>query len=167
MPESVQRDYDFIAPEYILDESPPAPSNDMYSLGCLLHAIHTKAGPPFSNRQSLQNARMNMEEGLSRGLLRSQWRKMPDETQAALSQLLTRYPSSRLSAASFLSHNYFSSLLVSTLNFIARDAFASQSSEAQAGFLKGLVSVRHDCMIQVTSRLTALSYRCCQGSAIK
>jgi SCY1-like protein 2 len=114
----------------------------MYSLGCLLHNIHTKTGPPFSNRNSLANARTNMEEGLSRGMVRPQWRKLSDEAQSVLSQLLTRYPSARLSAVNFLTHSYFSSLLVSTLNFISRDAFASQSSEAQASFLKGLISVR-------------------------
>ena len=129
------------APEYILDESPPAPSNDLYSLGCILHSIHTHTGPPFSNRHNLENARANMEEGLSRGMVRSSWRKLPDEVQAVLSQLFTRYPSSRLSASAFLAHSYFSSLLVSTLRFLERDSFAAQSSEAQASFLKGLVAV--------------------------
>lgn len=113
----------------------------MYSLGCLIHMIHLKSGPPFSNRHSLQNARTNMDESLSRGMLRPQWRKLSDEAQSVLSQLLTRYPSSRLSAANFLTHQYFSSLLVSTLNFLSRDAFNSQSIEAQTGFLKGLVQV--------------------------
>ncbi|KAM0787285.1 hypothetical protein ACM66B_006518 [Microbotryomycetes sp. NB124-2] len=141
LPSAVQRDYDFIAPEYILDESPPAPSNDMYSLGCLVHMIHLKSGPPFSNHNSLQTARQNMDETLSRGLLRSQWRRLPAEVQSVLSQLLTRYPSSRISASNFLAHQYFSNLLVSTLNFLSRDAFNSQTIEAQSSFLKGLVQV--------------------------
>lgn len=129
------------APEYFLDESPPAPSNDLYALGCIIHAIHTKTGPPFSNRNNLENARTNIEEGLSRGMVRPMWRKLPEEAQSVLSQLVTRYPSSRLSATSFLAHSYFSSLLVSTLRFLERDSFAAQSSEAQASFLKGLVAV--------------------------
>ncbi|KAK4048951.1 Protein kinase domain-containing protein ppk32 [Microbotryomycetes sp. JL201] len=138
LPSAVQRDYDFIAPEYILDETPPAPSNDMYSLGCLIHMIHCKSGPPFSNHNSLQTARTNMDETLSRNLLRTQWRRLPDEVQSVLSQLLTRYPSSRINASSFLAHQYFSNLLVSTLNFLSRDAFNSQTTEAQTSFLKGL-----------------------------
>ncbi|KAM0752408.1 kinase-like protein [Meredithblackwellia eburnea MCA 4105] len=141
IPASCQRDYDYIAPEYILDESSPAPSNDLYSLGCVIHAIHTRTGPPFSNRNNLENARTNIEDGLSRGLVRPQWRKLNEEAQSVLSQLVTRYPSSRLSATTFLAHSYFSSLLVSTLRFLERDSFAAQSSEAQASFLKGLVGV--------------------------
>ncbi|SCZ90255.1 BZ3500_MvSof-1268-A1-R1_Chr9g10767 [Microbotryum saponariae] len=163
LPATVQRNYDFIgtcrsrlimithttersilhltAPEYILDEANPTPANDMYSLGCILHSIHTHAGPPFQNRQSLSNARTNIEEGLSRGMVRPQWRRLTEEAQSALGQLVTRYPNQRISAAGFLAHGYFSSLLVSTLNFIARDAFASQSTEAQTGFLKGLLNV--------------------------
>ncbi|KAK4691882.1 SCY1-like protein 2, partial [Phenoliferia sp. Uapishka_3] len=141
LPPSCQLDYDYLAPEYLLDESAPSPSNDLYSLGCILHSIHTKTGPPFSNRSSLNNARTNIEQGLQSGLLVSQWRKLPEEAQSVLSQLITRYPSSRLSATSFLSHHYFSSLLVSTLRFLERDSFASQNSEAQASFLKGLIGV--------------------------
>ncbi|SCV70030.1 BQ2448_1424 [Microbotryum intermedium] len=141
LPASVQRNYDYIAPEYILDEANPTPANDMYSLGCILHSIHTHAGPPFHNRQSLANARTNVEEGLVRGMVRPQWRRLTEEAQSALGQLVTRYPNQRISAAGFLAHPYFSSLLVSTLNFIARDAFASQSTEAQTGFLKGLLNV--------------------------
>ncbi|BGP43594.1 Protein kinase domain-containing protein ppk32 [Rhodotorula kratochvilovae] len=141
LPESCQRDYDFIAPEYALDESPPAPSNDMYSLGCILHSIHTHTGPPFSNRHSLQNLRTNLEEGLSHNLVASQWRKLPQDVQEVLASLLTRYPNRRLSAKQFLESRYFEGLLVGTLRFLERDSFAAKSSEAQASFLKGLVSV--------------------------
>ncbi|KAI5480849.1 protein serine/threonine kinase [Pseudohyphozyma bogoriensis] len=141
MSSHVQKNFDYIAPEYALDETAPAPSNDLYSLGCILHSIHTKSGPPFSNRNSLENARTNIEEGLSRGLIRPTWRKLSDDAQGVLSQLVTRYPSARLSASSFLQHPYFSNLLVSTLRFLERDSFAAQTSEAQASFLKGLVGV--------------------------
>ncbi|GAA5900963.1 hypothetical protein JCM8208_007576 [Rhodotorula glutinis] len=139
LPTSCQRDYDYIAPEYALDESPPAPSNDMYSLGCILHAIHTHTGPPFQNRHSLKKLRTNLEEGL--GLVSSQWRKLPQDVQEVLASLLTRYPNRRLTARQFLESRYFEGLLVGTLRFLERDSFASTSSEAQASFLKGLVSV--------------------------
>ncbi|KAK4053288.1 Protein kinase domain-containing protein ppk32 [Microbotryomycetes sp. JL221] len=141
LPSFVQRDYDFIAPEYILDESPPSPSNDMYSLGCLIHMIHLKQGPPFSNHNSLEQARRNMDEALSRNLLRTQWRRLPDEVQSVLSSLLTRYPNSRITSNQFLTHQYFSNLLVSTLNFLSRDTFNSQSIETQTNFLQGLLQI--------------------------
>uniref|UniRef100_A0A0K3CTW3 BY PROTMAP: gi/342319027/gb/EGU10979.1/ Other/SCY1 protein kinase [Rhodotorula glutinis ATCC 204091] n=1 Tax=Rhodotorula toruloides TaxID=5286 RepID=A0A0K3CTW3_RHOTO len=141
LPPTCQRDYDYIAPEYICDEMPPAPSNDMYSLGCILHAIHTHTGPPFSNRNSLENLRTNVDEGLSRNLISSQWRKLPQDVQEVLASLLTRYPNRRMTAAQFLQSRYFEGLLVGTLRFLERDSFAAKTSEAQASFLKGLVSV--------------------------
>ncbi|GAA5872902.1 hypothetical protein JCM1840_005884 [Sporobolomyces johnsonii] len=141
LPASCQRNYDYLAPEYILDESSPAPSNDMYSLGCLLHSIHTHTGPPFSNRNSLQNARTNIEEGLSHNLIQSQWRRLTPEAQEVLASLLTRYPNRRMSAKQFLESRYFEGLLVGTLRFLERDSFAAKTSEAQASFLKGLITV--------------------------
>ncbi|GAA5852092.1 hypothetical protein JCM8547_000155 [Rhodosporidiobolus lusitaniae] len=141
LPPSLQLNYDYLAPEYILDESAPSPSNDMYSLGILLHTLHTPTGPPFSNRNSLQLARTNLEEGLAHNLVASQWRKLPSDVQEVLGALVTRYPNRRLTAAQFLSSRYFEGLLVGTLRFLERDSFASKSSEAQASFLKGLVTV--------------------------
>lgn len=58
-----------------------------------------------------------------------------------LSQLLTRYPSTRLTASSFQSSRYFSSILVSTLRFLDRDNFAAKPREEQVSFLKGLLKV--------------------------
>lgn len=137
-----QRDYDYIAPEDILDESPPAPARDLYSLGIIIHAIHTKTGPPFANHNSLQKARTNIEDGLTNNsLIKSSWRKLPEEAQSVLEQLITRYPSSRLSATKFLAHTYFSNLLVSTLRFLEKDSFTACSSEQQANFLKGLLPI--------------------------
>ncbi|GAA5986364.1 hypothetical protein JCM11641_005356 [Rhodosporidiobolus odoratus] len=141
LPPSCQRNYDYMAPEYLLDESAPAPSNDMYSLGCLLHSLHTHTGPPFNNRSSLPTARDNIEPGLSHNLLSTHWRKLPSDIQDVLSNLLTRYPNRRLSAKQFLDSAYFEGLLVGTLRFLERDSFASKSSEAQASFLRGLVTV--------------------------
>lgn len=77
MPQAVQKDFDYMAPEYALDES-LLPANDMYSLGCVLHAIHTKNGPPFSNHGSLQDLRDNMENLTS---IRAGWHRLGDEVQ--------------------------------------------------------------------------------------
>ncbi|KWU45604.1 hypothetical protein RHOSPDRAFT_10912, partial [Rhodotorula sp. JG-1b] len=152
LPPSCQRNYDYIAPEYICDEMPPAPSNDLYSLGCILHAIHTHSGPPFSNRNSLSNLRTNIEEGLSHNLIASQWRKLADDVREVLASLVTRYPNKRLTAKQFLASRYFEGLLVSTLRFLERDSFAAKSSEAQAGFLKGLGTVLNQFSDKVNRR---------------
>ncbi len=51
------------APEYALDNT-LAPANDLYSLGCVLYALHI-GRPPFATRGSMQALRENAD-GLSR-----------------------------------------------------------------------------------------------------
>lgn len=56
-----------IAPEYILD-SLLTPSNDLYSLGCLLYAVHLGNGkPPFRCRDSIHGVRECVERELVTG----------------------------------------------------------------------------------------------------
>jgi len=138
------------APEYILDESSPSPANDLYSLGCILHSIHLRTGPPFANHNTLSTARSNIESSLS--LLTSQWRKLPQDTQEVLNSLITRYPNRRMTAKQFLESSYFQGVLVGTLRFLERDSFNSKSGEAQTGFLKGLITVR---CLSLTARLVS------------
>jgi SCY1-like protein 2 len=77
LPDSVQRNFDYLAPEYCLDEH-LSTSNDMYSLGCILHSIHTRSGPPFQNHHSLDRIRKNVE---NLGVLRAAWSRVPDDVQ--------------------------------------------------------------------------------------
>ncbi|KAA1130872.1 hypothetical protein PGTUg99_027382 [Puccinia graminis f. sp. tritici] len=136
LPDSVQRNFDYLAPEYCLDEH-LSTSNDMYSLGCILHSIHTRSGPPFQNHHSLDRIRKNVE---NLGVLRAAWSRVPDDVQEVLSQLVTRTPSTRLVASAFLNSRYFSSnLLVSTLAFLDRDTFNSKQNEEHVQFMKGLL----------------------------
>ena len=58
-----------------------------------------------------------------------------------LPRLLTRQPLHRLSLASLPSHPFFSSLAISTLNFLDPTTFASKPREEKATFLRGLVRV--------------------------
>ncbi|EGG05648.1 uncharacterized protein MELLADRAFT_87911 [Melampsora larici-populina 98AG31] len=138
LPAAVQKNFDYIAAEYALDEQLTT-SNDMYSLGCILHFIHTKSGPPFYNEGDLDRMRRNVE---NMGVLRAAWARVPDDVQDVLSQLITRYPSTRLTASSFLTSRYFSSnVLVSTLAFLDRDTFNSKQKEEQIQFMKGLTRI--------------------------
>ncbi|OAV97373.1 SCY1 protein kinase [Puccinia triticina 1-1 BBBD Race 1] len=138
LPDSVQRNFDYLAPEYCLDEH-LSTSNDMYSLGCILHSIHTRSGPPFQNHHSLDRIRKNVE---NLGVLRTAWSRVPDDVQEVLSQLITRTPSTRLAASGFLNSRYFSSnLLVSTLAFLDRDTFNSKQNEEHVQFMKGLLRI--------------------------
>lgn len=61
LPPALSRNFDYLAPEFALDQK-LEPANDMYALGCLIFAVHSKGAPPFRNRNSLQNVRQNAEQ---------------------------------------------------------------------------------------------------------
>ena len=52
------------APEYALDEVLD-PASDMYSLGCLMYAVHCKGAPPFKTHGSLGAVRENAGKPLT------------------------------------------------------------------------------------------------------
>jgi len=52
------------APEYVLDEVLDTAS-DMYSLGCLMYAVHCKGNPPFKNFGNLGSLREHAGQPLS------------------------------------------------------------------------------------------------------
>lgn len=54
---------------------------------------------------------------------------------------MTRRPNRRISLSSLTTHPFFSSLAISTLNFLDPTAFASKPREEKATFLRGLVRV--------------------------
>ena len=60
---------------------------------------------------------------------------------ALLSALITRQHHGRPSPADLPLHPFFSSLPVSTLNFLDRSNFAAKTREEKISFMKGLTSV--------------------------
>lgn len=60
---------------------------------------------------------------------------------ALLSALITRHPQSRPDPTTLPSYAFFSSLPISTLNFLDRSTFASKSREEKVAFMKGLAGV--------------------------
>ena len=58
-----------------------------------------------------------------------------------LNAMITRHPTNRLTSSSLPSHAFFSSLPISTLNFLDRSNFAAKSREEKISFMKGLTSV--------------------------
>ncbi|THH10987.1 hypothetical protein EW146_g8196 [Bondarzewia mesenterica] len=129
-----QRSFDYIAPEYALDEVLDTAS-DMYSLGCLMYAVHLKGEPPFKNFGNLGSLRDNAGRPLTR------MNNLDQDLQALLSSLITRQRHSRPTPASLPSHAFFSSLPISTLNFLDRSNFAAKSREEKISFMKGLTGV--------------------------
>lgn len=81
MPSYVQRSFDYLgarrrvplwlhrltrsaAPEYNPD-SPVSTASDMWTLGCLIYAVHNKGLPPFRNHGSLTTLRDNANKPLT------------------------------------------------------------------------------------------------------
>ncbi|KAI0670456.1 kinase-like protein [Trametes maxima] len=129
-----QRSFDYIAPEYALDEVLD-PASDMYSLGCLIYAVHCKGNPPFKNHGSLSSLRANAGKPLA-GMER-----LEQDLRALLNALISRQPHGRPNPSDLPLHPFFSSLPVSTLNFLDRSNFAAKTREEKISFMKGLTSV--------------------------
>lgn len=140
-----------IAPEYALDEALNTAS-DLYSLGCLIYAVHCKGDPPFKTHGSLGGLRdaagrpLTGISGLDRDLQGAKVSFTFSKTTltpllAMLNGLITRHPTNRLTSSSLPSHSFFSSLPISTLNFLDRSNFAAKSREEKISFMKGLTSV--------------------------
>ncbi|OCH95578.1 kinase-like protein [Obba rivulosa] len=134
VPAYTQRSFDYMAPEYALDEILD-PASDMYSLGCLIYAVHCKGNPPFKTHGSLGALRENAGKPLS-GL-----ETLDQDLRGLLKSLITRQPQNRPDPSSMTLHPFFSSLPISTLNFLDRSTFAAKSREEKISFMKGLTGV--------------------------
>ncbi|KDQ16224.1 hypothetical protein BOTBODRAFT_54054 [Botryobasidium botryosum FD-172 SS1] len=139
LPSFIQRAYDYLAPEYILDHQINV-SSDMYSLGCVIYAVHSKGNPPYRNHNNLSSVRSNfgrLEGG--RGI--SGMDTWDSDLRDLVNSLVTRSTITRLTTESLPAHPFFSSLAISTLNFLERSTFASKTREEKIAFMKGLNSV--------------------------
>ncbi|EAU88393.1 other/SCY1 protein kinase [Coprinopsis cinerea okayama7 len=134
VPAYIQRSFDYMAPEYALDEQ-LLTSSDMYSLGCVVYAVHSKGNPPFKNHGSLSNLRENAGKPLP-GMER--WEQ---DLQSLVRSLVTRHATSRPTPQTLSSHPFFSSLPISTLNFLDRSNFTAKTREEKISFMKGLTGV--------------------------
>ncbi|KAH7910173.1 kinase-like domain-containing protein [Hygrophoropsis aurantiaca] len=133
-PAYIQRSFDYIAPEYALDEV-LITASDMYSLGVLIYAVHCNGDPPFRNHGSLGGVRDNAGRSVP-GI-----ENLDADLQALLRSLVTRGPQSRPTPTTLSSHPWFSSLPISTLNFLDRSNFATKTREEKISFMRGLTAV--------------------------
>jgi serine/threonine protein kinase len=60
---------------------------------------------------------------------------------ALLRSLITRHPNNRPTPTTLPSHPFFSSLPISTLNFLDRSNFTAKTREEKISFMKGLANV--------------------------
>ncbi|KAF8636534.1 hypothetical protein AX17_003346 [Amanita inopinata Kibby_2008] len=134
VPSYIQRSFDYMAPEYALDEQ-LATASDMYSLGCLIYVVHSKGSTPFKNHGSFNSLRDNAAKPIP-GLDR-----LDADLQVLLRSLITRHANNRPTPTTLPSHPFFSSLPISTLNFLDRSNFTSKTREEKISFMKGLTGV--------------------------
>ncbi|KAF7311612.1 Kinase-like protein [Mycena kentingensis (nom. inval.)] len=134
IPGYIQRSFDYMAPEYALDEQ-LVTASDMYSLGCVLYAVHCKGRPPFKNHGSLSGLRDSAGKPVP-GL-----ESLDPDLQNLLRSLITRQATNRPSPTSLPSYPFFNSLPISTLNFLDRSNFTAKTREEKISFMKGLTTV--------------------------
>ncbi|KAK0210374.1 kinase-like domain-containing protein [Desarmillaria ectypa] len=134
VPSYIQRSFDYMAPEYALDEV-LVTASDMFSLGVVLYAVHCKGQTPFQAHGSLAGLRENAGRALP-GMER-----LDADLQGLLRSLITRHSNNRPTPTTLPSHPFFSSLPISTLNFLDRSNFTAKTREEKVGFMKGLTSV--------------------------
>jgi SCY1-like protein 2 len=128
----------------------------MYSLGCLIYAVHCKGNPPFRNHGNLAGVRDNAGrpvpdigqldtdlQGHSISIFSRDKHKINNARCYAdlLRSLITRGSPSRPTPSTLPSYSFFSSLPISTLNFLDRSNFTAKTREEKISFMRGLTSV--------------------------
>ncbi|KAF5373040.1 hypothetical protein D9758_001726 [Tetrapyrgos nigripes] len=134
VPAYIQRSFDYMAPEYALDEQ-LVTASDMYSLGCVMYAVHCKGSPPFKTHDSLGGLREcagRPVPGMDR---------LDPDLQSLLRALITRHHAGRPTPTLLPSQPFFSSLPISTLSFLDRSTFTAKTREEKISFMKGLAGV--------------------------
>ncbi|PBK77709.1 other/SCY1 protein kinase [Armillaria solidipes] len=134
VPSYIQRSFDYMAPEYALDEV-LITASDMFSLGVVLYAVHCKGQTPFQTHGSLAGLRENA------GRVPPGMERLDADLQGLLRSLITRHSNNRPTPTTLPSHPFFSSLPISTLNFLDRSNFTAKTREEKIGFMKGLTGV--------------------------
>lgn len=128
----------------------------MYSLGCLVYAVHKKGDPPFKNHGSLGGLRENnskpipalerLDSDLQGQIVPFNFHIVDAHNRlyfflALLQSLITRHYGSRPNPETLPTHPFFSSLPISTLNFLDRSNFTAKTREEKISFMKGLTGV--------------------------
>ncbi|KAK3813167.1 MAG: kinase-like domain-containing protein [Benniella sp.] len=128
-----QRDLNYQAPEYVLDQKLD-PSNDMFGIGCLAYSVFNKGSPLFHTRGNLNTYRQQIVR-----IDQQQYDKLPAYLADAMTRLITREPSMRMTAVEFQSSKFFDNILVSTMKYM--ENFAEKTRDDKSQFMKGLLRV--------------------------
>ncbi|KAK9366582.1 kinase-like domain-containing protein [Lipomyces kononenkoae] len=132
-PHSLQVNLDYSAPELVIDHLMD-PANDVFSLGCLIHAIYCSRSPISANGNPV-----TYKNSISQSLRISRDPRFPNDMFEVLSHLLTRRPTDRMSARDFQDSPYFDNILINTIRFL--DALPAKTTSERQAFMRGLSRV--------------------------
>ncbi|KAK9350960.1 kinase-like domain-containing protein [Lipomyces doorenjongii] len=132
-PPSLQFNLDYSAPELVIDHLID-PANDMFSIGCLIHAIYSSRPPLNANRNPV-----TYKNTISQSLRISRDPRFPNYMFEVLSQLLTRRPTDRMSSRDFQDSKFFDNILINTIRFL--DALPAKTASERQAFMRGLSRV--------------------------
>ncbi|KAI8336735.1 hypothetical protein BC941DRAFT_427954 [Chlamydoabsidia padenii] len=130
LPDQIQINLDYAAPEFVLNNE-VTQANDMFSLGCLAYTIHNNG---VSMMQTFNNLRTY--EKKIQSLSSMDYKNIPQHLQDVIRRLLARHPSQRITSLEFQNSKYFDNILVSTMKFL--ENFPEKSNEEKSQFMKGL-----------------------------
>ncbi|OLL24193.1 Protein kinase domain-containing protein ppk32 [Neolecta irregularis DAH-3] len=134
LPKTVQRNLDYLAPEYVLEHN-VSPALDMFSMGCLVEYISS------GKNVLLTNGNINTFRTLVQHLDSIQF--SPGQYNGILKQLITKHPSTRLSASalkeSLSATGQFDQVRLQTITFL--ENFPMKSQSEKTSFLRGLPKI--------------------------
>jgi SCY1-like protein 2 len=138
LPRSVQLNFDFTSPDFVMDTN-VTPSADMFSMGLLIVALYNNGKSPLDAHSSISSYKRLFSSSATvpsaaNNFLSSA--KLGRSLQDVLSRLITRRPAQRLSAKEFQQVEYFDNILVSTIRFLESLPAKTQNEKSQ--FLRGL-----------------------------
>ncbi|KAJ3202881.1 hypothetical protein HDU82_007002 [Entophlyctis luteolus] len=136
---------DFLAPEAVLD-SKYSSASDIWSLGCLIHAIFNNGQSPIYSNDNVQTYRTRLSKLGQTDICKN----IPPSLANTLMGTFARDPKSRISLQTIAASEFFDNVLLSTVSFL--EAFVEKSRMEKAQFLKGLVAVLPQFSLKLVNR---------------
>lgn len=133
LPQFVQINLDYSAPELVLDHKLD-PTNDVFSLGCLMMTIYCSK-PPLSTNNNPSSYKGEFQT-ISRQLRNP---SIPSHLSSVIPRVLTRSPLERIDLSSLKQSEYFDNALVRTINFL--DEFPGKLASEKKVFLQGIFTM--------------------------
>lgn len=133
LPQFVQLNLDYAAPELVLDHKLD-PTNDIFSLGCLILTIYCSK-PPLSTKNIVSTYKNELPT-ITRQLRNP---RIPSHLSSVIPRLLARAPLERIDLQSLKQSEYFDNQLVRTINFL--DEFPGKLVSEKKVFLQGIYSI--------------------------